>query len=139
MPSRRGFTLLELLVVVIVIGVLASVALPNYNRMIEKTRVRDAQGTLNMIFQAERVYRLDNASYGTLAQLIAGNYLPDPNVSADWTYATSSATATAFQADATRSNATANTISLNENFTGRPIAGAPYNGKAYIGNHPQRD
>lgn len=47
MSSRResaGFTLVELMIVVIVIAVLSVIAIPNFQRMIDKNRLRDATG-----------------------------------------------------------------------------------------------
>ncbi|MBI3332685.1 MAG: prepilin-type N-terminal cleavage/methylation domain-containing protein, partial [Candidatus Omnitrophica bacterium] len=65
---RAAFSLTELILVVILAAILAGIAVPSYVKMVEKSRVRDAESTLRMIFQAERIYRLDNQIYGRLAE-----------------------------------------------------------------------
>ena len=139
-----AFSLLELLVVVAIVAILAAAALPNFQRMVERSRVQDAQTTLNMIFHAERIYRLDNNAFGTLAQLVAGRYLSsDPNTNTtNWTFATANVAAATFTATATRVGGgvfNGNTISLDQNFTGAPNPNPPYNGSRYAGTHPLRD
>ena len=117
------------------------IGFPNYRRTIEKARVKDAQGTLAILFRAEQMYKLANPTYGTFDQLISGNYLdPNPN-SAQWTFSTSGATASAFVATATRQvgSYAGNTVSLNQNWTGDPIDNGTYQGKAFFGDHPLHD
>ena len=141
--KRQGVTLIELLVVVIVVAIIAGLAVPGYSRMIEKVRAKDAQGTLSILLRAEQMYKLANLSFGTLVQMVNGKYLdPDPNPDPNWTFSTSGVGATAFIATATRnagSSESGKTIQLDQNWTGDTIAGAPYNGKKYYGNHPLHD
>lgn len=52
-----GFTLLELMVVVIIVGVIAAFAIPNYNKSIQKAHERDMLAQLTSIHAANLLYR----------------------------------------------------------------------------------
>ena len=144
MKWDRGLTLLELLITVIILGILATFAIPGFGKMVERSRVKDAQTTLNMIFQAERIYRLDQTppTYGNLADLYPplGQYLPGNPNNANWNFTVTIPTppAATFTATATRNSGTwnGNTISLNETFTGTDSDG---DGFIYQGTHPLRN
>lgn len=61
---QRGFTLIELMVVVAIIAILAGIAMPQYNEFIRKSQVAEATSTLlEYRAQLERYY-LDNRNYG---------------------------------------------------------------------------
>jgi len=51
-----GFTLIEVLVVVLIIGILTSVALPQYTKAVEKSRAAKAVSALRTIATAQQVY-----------------------------------------------------------------------------------
>ena len=137
--QRSGFTLLELLVVIIIIGVLAAAAIPSFGNSAERGRCREAQTTLQIIFQAQRIFRLDNGAFGTLADLTGRGYMPSPNPNVNWNFTIPANAATTFTATATRTGGgfNGNTISLDEQFTNAP--NAAYGGRVYAGNHPLRD
>ena len=107
MTDRRGFTLLELLMVVVIIGILAGLAIPQYLKTTEKARIAEAVGVLGGIRSSQIRYFAENSTYGTsLSQLdldpsAAGAMAGTPN----FTYTIASASAAAFDATATRSGA----------------------------------
>lgn len=61
--NKKGFTLTELLIVVLVISVLAAVALPSYNRAVERTRAAQGVTTLQNIAKAQANYIARRGSY----------------------------------------------------------------------------
>lgn len=66
----KGFTLIEVMIVVVVIGILSAIAYPSYMNFLVKSRRADAQAHLMDIAQRQQQYLLDARSYaGTLAAL----------------------------------------------------------------------
>lgn len=60
---ERGFTLVELMVVVVVISLLAMVAVPSYNKSIAKARRGDAQASLSNLSSAMERFFTENGTY----------------------------------------------------------------------------
>ncbi|PIQ82023.1 MAG: hypothetical protein COV76_05660 [Candidatus Omnitrophica bacterium CG11_big_fil_rev_8_21_14_0_20_64_10] len=118
----RGFTLVELLITVLIIGLVSTVAFPSYQRMLEGGRVKESRAVLASIYEAERLYRLDNGAYGGLPDLLGRGYLmEDPDTSTEWSYAVTFPGAGRYNATATRqgggSGYAGTTVTINETET----------------------
>jgi type IV pilus assembly protein PilE len=76
--KNRGFTIVEILVVVAIVAILAAVAFPSYQNHLRKTRRADAQSAMMDIANREQQYLLDARSYatGTSALTSLGVTLP---------------------------------------------------------------
>jgi general secretion pathway protein G len=76
----RGFTLLELLVVMVIIGLLASIVAPQYFKQIGKSNTKVARAQIESFGQALDQYRLDVGRYPNGEQGLASLNLAPANV-----------------------------------------------------------
>lgn len=65
MNKNRGFTLIEILIVVAVVAIIAAIAWPSYQNQLRKGRRADTQAFMMDIANREQAYLLDQRSYAT--------------------------------------------------------------------------
>jgi prepilin-type N-terminal cleavage/methylation domain-containing protein len=61
--NKHGFTLNEIVVTIVIIGVLATFALPRYSIVVEKTRAAEARQILASVLAAQKSYQVENSVY----------------------------------------------------------------------------
>lgn len=69
LKEEKGFTLIELMVVVVIIGVLAAIAFPTINNQIDKAKGKRALAELKTMKTALDVYKAENGAYPTTGQI----------------------------------------------------------------------
>jgi type IV pilus assembly protein PilA len=67
--SKKGFTLIELMIVVAIIGILAAIAIPNFLRFQAKSRQSEAKTNLGGIFTAQVSFLGERGRYGTFTEI----------------------------------------------------------------------
>lgn len=67
-PQQQGFTLIEIMVVLVIMGVLAALIVPNLMGRPDQARATAARQDVGAIMQALKLYRLDNGEYPSGAQ-----------------------------------------------------------------------
>lgn len=70
--KRKGFTLIELMIVIAIIGILAAVAIPNFVGMTDEARVARIQSDLSTVGSAMEMYYAKNGSYPSAVADLVG-------------------------------------------------------------------
>lgn len=109
LPSRSrqcGFSLMELMIAIVVVGILASIAYPSFMGAIRKSRRAEAISALNQLQQAQERFRANNLQYSSNLSAAPsatppGLGLPSTTPGGYYTIAIVSASATGYEASAT--------------------------------------
>jgi type IV pilus assembly protein PilA len=69
--SEKGFTLVELLVVIIIIGILAAIALPNFLSQGAKAKQTEAKQNVGLVNRVQTAYRSENQQFASVFDVLA--------------------------------------------------------------------
>ena len=61
--QKKAFTLLEVMVVIVIVGVLVVSALVNYSGVVERQKAEEGKHVLQLLFRAQKIYKLDNVNF----------------------------------------------------------------------------
>lgn len=80
---KKGFTLIEVLIVVIILGILATIAIPQFTRVVERARRGEALTHIAALQTGERLFQLENDAF---TAVIANLDTVVPNPAKFWAY-----------------------------------------------------
>ena len=112
----RGFTLIELIIVVVIIGILASVGVPRYSKVMKKAKVAEADSVLGAMRGAEIRYYAEHGSY-TATTTNLDIAIPT-SIYFNYTFVVNTETATATGKNTMRGVTVTLTIAGDRNVTG---------------------
>ena len=75
--KRKGFTLIELIVVIVIVAVLAAIVVPKFSGQVDKSKVSKTKGNLSILRTALETYNAEKGAYpnASLSDLITSGYL----------------------------------------------------------------
>lgn len=84
--QSRGFTLIEMMIVVVIVGILAAIAIPNYQQYILRSHRTAAQAEMMDIANRQKQFLLSNRAYVSKADLESSGYELPTDLSSRYSY-----------------------------------------------------
>jgi type IV pilus assembly protein PilE len=83
---RNGFTLIEVMITVVIIAILASIAIPSYQRYVIRAKRSAAQAQMMEIANRQQQFLLANRSYADKTTLTSSGYSLPADIAANYDY-----------------------------------------------------
>ena len=116
MRKNNAFTLIELMIAMLILGILVTIAIPNYGRSVERAKCSQAMQILKDMRSAGFSYFANNETFPNsetdLEDEVGANFYSDGS-NPDWTFSISVGTATTFVVQASRQGGTHSGLTIN--------------------------
>lgn len=76
---KKGFTLIEMMIILVIVTILVSLAIPSFRDTLRKSRRSDAMNAITDVHLAQERWRVNNTTYATLVQLGKADPMPSPD------------------------------------------------------------
>ena len=120
MRNTKGFTLIELMIVVVIIGILAALAIPRFSKASDRAKEKEADGILKQVYTLQQTYYAQNGSYATTVTALQTVGFEAPTTLKNYTWAGDASVADGACLAKSPSGATHNSRKIN--FTTGAIA-----------------